>query len=108
VGLKDAAHLGLVLLTLARALVVRITLLGRAGVVPFGRGVLYRPARGMLVGMAGMLDQLLLRLLEPLGLPLAGLLQWALRVLGLTGSWVLGARRAAYASGVGGSQIGLL
>jgi hypothetical protein len=100
-------HLGRVLLALARAFVVRIGLLGRAGIVALRHSIVDRPPGGVLVAVAGVIDQLLLGLFEPFGLALACLRQRPLCLVGLNPRRLIRARLPAYASGFGRRQIGL-
>jgi hypothetical protein len=64
--------------------VVGLCALLRPSVIARFRGISGGPASGVLIAMAGVLHQLSLGLLKPLGLPLAGLGQGPLRLAGPT------------------------
>lgn len=77
-------------------------------VVAAGGSVLYRSPCGVLITMAGVLDQLLLGLLEALSLTLSSLDQWPLGLAGATiGGSRLGAGPSADCGGFGSRSLGL-
>lgn len=81
----------------------------RPGVASLRRCVLDRPAGGVLIAVAGVLDQFLLGLLKALGLSLPGLDQRPLRLIWPSvGSRSLGAGTPADPTRLPGGPLGLL
>ncbi len=80
-GKRRVASSGVVVLALAGPFVIRLGSVGGRLVLASGRGILDGPPSGMLVSVAGVLDQLVLGLFKTFRLTLAGLDQRTFRLI---------------------------